>query len=84
MLFILIPVAWLALIALVAAVCRAASRGDAEPALVIEATACPLRPGLVVWEQALGTARSRRQFRRPAPRHGARARSQRLSAQGIR
>jgi hypothetical protein len=84
MIFILIPVAWLAVTALVVAVCRAASRGDTEPALVIEATAHPLRPGLVVWEQASGTARSRRQFRRPEPRHGARTRSQRLSAHGIR
>ena len=37
MLFILIPLAWLATVALLIAVCQAASRGDAEPVRVIEA-----------------------------------------------
>jgi hypothetical protein len=51
---ILIPLAWLAIIALVVAVCRAASRADTEPVEVLDV---PLRaPGLTVCKEPVASA----------------------------
>jgi hypothetical protein len=52
MLLILIPTAWITIVALVLIVCLAAARGDAAPAQVVETADRPPRPRVVVWEAA--------------------------------
>jgi len=82
MLLILIPLAWLTVVALFVAVCQAAARGDAEPALVIEAPNLWSHSATVVCESS-ARAPVRRRTRRPAPRDLGRARSRRLAAREI-
>jgi hypothetical protein len=78
-LFVLIPLAWLAIVTLFVALCMAASRSDAHPTLVIEASDRALPSGVVLWEEA----RRERPLRRPQLRAGRRVRSRRL-AHGVR
>jgi hypothetical protein len=61
MLLLLLPVAWLAVVIVVIAVCQAAARSDARHAPVGEHAPEVVREGLVVWDR--GEAR--------APRAGA-------------
>lgn len=84
MLFILIPLAWLAIVALFIAICQSASRGDAEPVRVIDAPSHSLRPGLVVWEESSAAARVWRPLRRPRRQDGSRVRSRQHAGHAIR
>ncbi|HYB24339.1 MAG TPA: hypothetical protein VED41_11105 [Solirubrobacteraceae bacterium] len=79
MLFLLIPLAWLAIVALVVILCQSAARSDAAPAQVVQAPMSSPRPGLVVWE----LTRERRGGGRHKGAEGRRARSRRL-AHGVR
>lgn len=89
MLLILITLAWLAVVTLVIAACRSASRADAQPVRVIDGSSGPLRPGLVVWDELAAPSRVWRPLRRSLD-HGGRAqdgtrvRSRRLAGHGIR
>lgn len=78
MLILLIPIAWLAIVALVISICQAAARGDAKPAQVAETSPSRPRPGLTVWKAPHPPA----QLRRPLAGAG-RARGRRLS-HGVR
>jgi hypothetical protein len=78
-LFILIPLAWLAVVALFIAICQAASRGEREPAQVIDVPGRSLGPGLVVWEQSSAPMRVRRPLRRPRHQDASRVRSRQLA-----
>ncbi len=78
MLILLIPIAWLAIVALVVAICQAAARGDAKPAQAVEISGSMPRPGLTVWK----APHPPMQLRRPLPGAG-RTRSRRLS-HGVR
>jgi hypothetical protein len=79
MLFLLIPLAWLACIGLLVALCRMAARGDAQPQPTPERLPRRRGEGLVVWEEpAEVVLRDRR---------GGRARRRargRLTAHGVR
>jgi hypothetical protein len=79
-LFILIPLAWLTIVALFIAICESASRGDTEPVQVIEAPSHSPRPGLVVWEQSPVSAL----VRRPRRQGGSRVRSRQLAGHASR
>jgi hypothetical protein len=50
MLFILIPIAWLAIVTLVVAICRMAARGDAIQLGVTDRRPRVVGDGLVIWE----------------------------------
>jgi hypothetical protein len=78
LLILLIPIAWLAIVAFVIAICQAAARGDAKPAPVVEVSPSMPWPGLTVWKAPHPPA----QLRRPLPGAG-RTRSRRLS-HGVR
>jgi hypothetical protein len=77
-LFILIPLAWLAVVALFIAICQAASRGE-EPAQDIDVAGRSLGPGLVVWERPSAPMRVRRPLRRPRHQDASRVRSRQLA-----
>jgi hypothetical protein len=50
MLLLVIPLAWLACIGLLVALCRMAARGDAQPVPLPEQLPRSLGEGLTVWE----------------------------------
>jgi hypothetical protein len=78
-LFILIPLAWLAVVALFIAICQAAARGEEEPVRVIDVPSRSLGPGLLVWEESSGPMRVRRPLRRPRHPDASRVRSRQLA-----
>ncbi len=78
MLLVLIPVAWLAIVVLLIAVCAAAARGDAKPARVVETSGTTLRPRLLVREEVRTPIRLRRPDRRPVLQDASRVRNRRL------
>jgi hypothetical protein len=73
-LFILIPIAWIAIVALVVMLCMAAARGDSRPARVVETADRPPLPRVLVWE---GTAA-------PPAAHHARQRSPLAAGRRVR
>ena len=87
MLFLLIPIAWLSILALLVAVCRAAAQGDAQFSAPAQAS-----PGSIGFKLILARASSplpataRRPHGRTALRHGpaASTRRRRLAAHGGR
>jgi hypothetical protein len=84
MLFILIPIAWLALLTLLVCVCRIAARADVEPSLL----ATPATPveSIALSRNVLAAPPARRSHPR-RPRLAAQrptARRSRLAAHGIR
>ena len=86
MLLILIPVAWLALVALFVALCRMAASADRAPSPSVGAYPPALRYGLAVWEGSPAFALQRRPLAHRRPLHGRRpaARNRRLTAHGVR
>jgi hypothetical protein len=90
MLLILIPIAWLAVLTIVVAVCRATARGEAGGAQG-EGHVHHVREGLVVWDRdsaiALRHSRSRSKSagRERRPERGRRAaHAERVAAHGAR
>jgi hypothetical protein len=75
MLFILIPIAWLAVLTLFIAVCRIAARGDTLTAPVAEQSPRAVSDGLVVWEDPFEVALQDKRRRKH--------RGRRLAAHGI-
>src|SRR4051812_42623625 len=55
MLLILIPIAWLAVVTIVVAVCRASALGDSSADPGVERAYC-IRDGLVVWDRDAAVA----------------------------
>jgi hypothetical protein len=85
MLFILIPIAWLSILALFVAVCRAAADGDAQLSPAAPPLSGPIGTRLVLAHDLLAPARSaRRPHRRQAPQRVAAtaSRRRRLAAHG--
>lgn len=78
MLLILIPIAWISVVALVLVACRMAAKADAEPTLATGPEGRSVREGLVVWDSPTPSPRRRRGGHRPS---GDRAR---LTAHGLR
>ncbi len=76
MLLILIPIAWLTVLALVVSVCRMAAQGDAAPAPAAKSTqrAISIGDGLVIWkdnpEVKLQDKRRRKAHGRELAAHG--------------
>jgi hypothetical protein len=77
MLLVLIPIAWLACIGLLLALCRMAARGDAQPARSPDQLARSLGDGLTVWEDPPEVVLQDR-------RRGAATQEQQLTAHGVR
>jgi hypothetical protein len=79
MLFLLIPLVWLACVGLLVALCRMAARGDAQLQPTPERPPRPRGEGLVVWDEPPEVVLQ--------DRHGGRARQRargRLTAHGVR
>ncbi len=78
MIFLLIPIAWLALVTPLLAACVMASRADAPCTPAPEEPASWVGEGLTVWDPAaaaaLAAGSAARISRRPGPRHGRRRR----------
>jgi hypothetical protein len=82
-LFILIPLAWITIIALVLIVCQAAARGDAAPAEIVEGADRSLPARVLVWERASTPLAAHHARQRPALADGRRVRNRRL-VHGVR
>jgi hypothetical protein len=76
MLLILLPILWLAMVALVVGVCRSAGRADATPAAPARQRTIRVMDGLTLWETpddaGLKRERAAGQTRRRLTVHGVR------------
>jgi hypothetical protein len=52
LLLLLIPIAWLTVVGIVVAVCKASAHGDAQQTNPLPEPAHEIAPGLVVWDPA--------------------------------
>jgi hypothetical protein len=79
MLLILILIAWLAIVTVLLAVCRAAARGEVSYIPGKEDSPKLIRPGLVVWDESAARALRTRDA---AQRHAGPTRGRRLRGTG--
>jgi hypothetical protein len=94
MLFVLIGIAWIAVVTLLAVLCRMAARSDVTPAPMSEAYPCSYSDGLVLWEApptptlatnwTLHDIARRREAGPPLWRWHASPHKRRIAAHGIR
>jgi len=80
LLLILVPVAWLAVVALIVAICRMAAKGDGRRACAVEDAPIAARNGLVIWELPATGAVPDRLPVEPRPQGSRAARRRRLIA----
>ena len=94
MLFVLIPIAWIAVVTLLVVLCRAAARADVIPAPTAETYPRSASHGLVLWEApptptlatnwTLHDIARRREAGPPPTRWNPSLRKRRIAAHGIR
>jgi hypothetical protein len=78
-LFLLLPITWLALIGLVLALCLTASRSDAAPVQIVDGPSSQRRSSLMLWEDGSLAVRASAPSRGAIVRDGAHRRSRRVA-----